>query len=430
MTRRPSDLLAPYLFAREVGLTVETPHGLACRVPIVPLFETIDDLERSPDILRTFLQHPMTVRSVKEQCRERGEDHLVQEVMVGYSDSNKDGGMLASLWSLYRAEASLVDVGREAGVRIRFLHGRGGTLSRGGGPEHRFVKAIHPSALGGDLRLTEQGETIAQKYANRLTAVYNLELLFAGMTRATLLERYSPEPGHVLEPTMDWLAIESRRVYRRLLETDGFLTFFRQATPIDVIEESRIGSRPSRRTGQPGLADLRAIPWVFSWNQARFYVSGWYGVGSALERLSVERPAQFARLSPHLYTWAPLHYALSNTATCLAAADPHVMFEYARLVEDAELRERFLAQIAEELERTSRMLERIYGGPLAARRPNIEASLCVRRQPLRVLHRRQIALLREWRGSHRRGDAEGAAALLPALLLTVNAIASGLGATG
>jgi phosphoenolpyruvate carboxylase len=214
------------------------------------------------------------------------------------------------------------------------------------------------------------------------------------------------------------------------LGTEGFLTFFRQATPIDVIEESRIGSRPSRRTGQPALADLRAIPWVFSWSQARFYLSGWYGVGSALERLLAEHPRQFALLSPHLHTWAPLHYALSNAATCLAAADRDMMNEYALLVEDAALRDRFHAQITEELERTSRMLEQIYGGTLAERRPNIDASLRVRRPPLRVLHRQQIALLREWRGMRRRGDDDGAAALLPGLLLTVNAIASGLGATG
>jgi phosphoenolpyruvate carboxylase len=431
MTRRLSDLLAPYLFAREAGLTAGTPHGLACRLPVVPLFETIDDLARSPDILRAFLQHSMTARSLKEQRRESGSgDHLVQQVMLGYSDSNKDGGILASLWSLYRAEASLVRVGQEAGVRIRFLHGRGGTMSRGGGPEHRFVKAIHPSALNGDLRLTEQGETIAQKYGNRLTAVYNLELLFAGMTRATLLDWHSPEPGHMLEPTMDWLAAESRQTYSRLLQTEGFLTFFLQATPIDVIEASRIGSRPSRRTGQPALADLRAIPWVFSWSQARFYLSGWYGVGSALERLLAEHSQQFALLSTHLYTWAPLHYALSNAATCLAAADPDVMTEYAMLVQDAALRDQFLAQITEELERTSRMLERIYGGTLADRRPNIDASLRLRRQPLRVLHRQQIGLLREWRALRQHGDDDGAAALLPGLLLTVNAIASGLGATG
>jgi phosphoenolpyruvate carboxylase len=430
MTRRLSDLLAPYLFAREVGLTVDTPDGLACRLPVVPLFETIDDLARAPDILRSFLQHPMTARSMEEQRRDRGGDRLAQEVMVGYSDSNKDGGILASLWSLYRAEASLVRVGQEAGVTVSFLHGRGGTMSRGGGPEHRFVKAIHPSALNGDLRITEQGETIAQKYANRLTAVYNLELLFAGMTRATLLDWYAPVPEHVLEPTLDWLSDESRQTYSRLLQTDGFLAFFRQATPIDVIEESRIGSRPSRRIGQPALADLRAIPWVFSWSQARFNLSGWYGVGSALERLLVEHPQQFALLSPHLYTWAPLHYALSNAATSIAAADPDVMNEYAMLVEDRALRDQLLARITEEFERTSRMLEQIYVGTLAERRPNIDASLRVRRQPLRVLHRQQIALLREWRGMRQAGDEEGAAALLPGLLLTVNAIAGGLGATG
>ena len=429
MTRRLSDLLAPYLFAREVGLTASTPDGLACRLPVVPLFETIDDLSNSPEILRGFLQHPMTRRSEEEQRPANGGD-LVQQVMVGYSDSNKDGGILSSLWSLYRAEAALARVGREAGVRIRFFHGRGGTLSRGGGPEHRFVKAIHPTALNGDLRLTEQGETIAQKYANRLNAVYNLELLCAGTARVTLLDKYSPEPGHPLEPTLDWLAEESRLTYVRLLETEGFLTFFRQATPIDVIEESRIGSRPSRRTGQPALADLRAIPWVFSWSQARFFLSGWYGVGSAFERLLEQHPDQFALLAPNLQTWAPLHYALSNAATCLAAADPVVMSEYATLVEDAALRDRFFLQITAELERTSRMLERIYGGDLAERRPNIDASLGLRRQPLRVLHRQQVALLREWRGMRQRNDDESAAALLPALLLTVNAIAGGLGATG
>jgi phosphoenolpyruvate carboxylase len=169
---------------------------------------------------------------------------------------------------------------------------------------------------------------------------------------------------------------------------------------------------------------------VFSWSQARFYLSGWYGVGSALERLLAEHPQQFALLSTHLHTWAPLHYALSNAATCLAAADPDVMNEYASLVEDAALRDQFLARITGELERTSRMLEQIYGGTLAERRPNIDGSLRVRRQPLRVLHRQQIALLREWRGLRQRGEDDGAAALLPGLLLTVNAIASGLGSTG
>ena len=436
MTRSASDLLAVYLLAREVGLTTNDGSGLACRLPVVPLFETIEDLERSPEILRTFLRHPMTRRSLDEQRRQAGgpkgpgSSEHVQQVVVGYSDSNKDGGILASLWNLYRAEAALVRAGRESGVRIRFLHGRGGTMSRGGGPEHRFVKAIHPSALNGDLRVTEQGEAIEQKFANRLTAVYNLELLFAGVARATLLDQHAPEPPHVLEPTMDWLAERSRQTYTHLRRAPGFLAFFRQATPIDAIEESRIGSRPSRRTGQPALEDLRAIPWVFSWSQARYVVPGWYGVGSALEALQAERPDEFAGLSQHLYTWAPLHYALSNAATCIAAADLDVMRAYACLVEDEVCRADIFGLIGREFERTLLMLERIYRGTLAERRPNIHATVQMRHAPLRVLHDQQIVLLRDWRRANRAGDAEAAAALLPPLLLTVNAIAGGLGATG
>jgi phosphoenolpyruvate carboxylase len=427
MTRNTSDLLSVYVLAREVGLTTSHAGGLACRLPVVPLFETIDDLERSPEILRAFLQHPVTRRSLEQQRRD---GQLVQQVMIGYSDSNKDGGLLASLWSLYRTEAALVRVGQETGVRVRFLHGRGGTMSRGGGPEHRFVKAIHPSALNGDLRVTEQGEAIEHKYANRLTAVYNLELLFAGVARATLLDWNCPELPHVLESTMDWIAEHSRQTYVRLRHTDGFLTFFRQATPIDVIEESRIGSRPSRRTGLAALEDLRAIPWVFSWSQARFFLPGWYGVGAALEALQAQRPEEFAQLSTHLHTWAPLHYALSNAATCIAAADLEVMSAYVTLVEDGGCRARVFAQITEEFDRTSRMLERVYRGTLAERRPNIHGTVQMRREPLRVLHRQQIALLRDWRNARGRLDRDVAAALLPPLLLTVNAIASGLGATG
>ncbi len=436
MTRSTSDLLSVYLLAREVGLTTSDAGGLACPLPVVPLFETIDDLERSPEILRAFLAHPVTRRSLEQQRRYPGGSEgpggtdLVQEVMIGYSDSNKDGGILASLWSLYRTEAALVNVGRELGVRIRFLHGRGGTMSRGGGPEHRFVKAIHPSALNGDLRVTEQGEAIEQKYANRLTAVYNLELLFAGVTRATLLERHCAEPPHMLEPTMDWLAEHSRQTYVRLRQADGFLPFFRQATPIDVIEQSRIGSRPARRSGQPALDDLRAIPWVFSWSQARFFLPGWYGVGAALEALQIQRPGEFAQLSLHLYTWAPLHYALSNAATCIAAADLDMMRAYAALVEDEAYRKDILELIADEFKRTCLMLERIYRGTLAERRPNIHGTVQMRKEPLRVLHRQQIALLGQWRAARALGDGEATARLLPSLLLTVNAIASGLGATG
>jgi phosphoenolpyruvate carboxylase len=429
MTRSLSDLLAVYLLAREVGLLIDTPEGLACPLPVVPLFETIDDLQRSPDILRAFLEHPLTRRGLALQPQ-GADGALVQQVMIGYSDSNKDGGIFASLWGLYRAQEALVQVGRAGGVRVRFFHGRGGTISRGGGPTHRFVKSMPRGALGGDLRLTEQGETIAQKYANRIQAAYQLELLLAGTTRATLFDQHVAEPLNPLEPTMDWLAERSRQVYSELLSSEGFLTFFRQATPIDVIEQSRIGSRPSRRSGQQTLADLRAIPWVFSWGQARYYLSGWYGVGSALEALQAHDPQTFAAVGEHLLTWAPLHYILSNAASSIAAVDTEVMRSYAALVDDTAIRERILTLILGEYERTRQMLEALYGGPLAERRPNVHGMMQIRREGLLRLHEQQLALLRQWRALQRQRATAEAEHLLPHLLLTVNALATGLGSTG
>lgn len=429
MTRSVSDLLAVHVFARETGLEVETQDGRACPLPVVPLFETIDDLQRSPTILREYLAHPVARRALNAQQRFQGLDRPVQQVMVGYSDSNKDGGIFASLWGLHRAQAALAAVAEEHGVRLRLFHGRGGTIARGAGPTHRFIKAMPAGALGGDLRLTEQGETIAQKYGNQETAAYNLELLTAGVARATLRGRHAPDPPHPLEPVMDRLAAESRRTYAALLATDGFMTFFRQATPIDAIEESRIGSRPARRTGQGTLADLRAIPWVFSWGQARFFLSGWYGVGSALEAVGEDAPDAVADIRRHLLVWAPLHYILANAATSVAFTDPEVMADYAGLVRDDSVRQRFLDRILAERERTTRALEAAYGGPLHERRPNIHAVAELRRDGLRRLHRQQVRLLREWREAKERGATE-LAPLQTRLLVTINAIASGLGGTG
>ncbi|MCB9079487.1 MAG: phosphoenolpyruvate carboxylase [Anaerolineaceae bacterium] len=426
MTRSLSDLLVVYLLAREVGLAEPTDQGLVCQLPVVPLFETIDDLQQAPHILEAFLTHPLTQRSLAYQQQQRGLAQPVQQVMVGYSDSNKDGGIFASLWQLYRAQAALAEVGQRRGVRIRFFHGRGGTISRGAGPTHRFINALPQSALKGDLRMTEQGETIAQKYANRLNAAYNLELLLAGTTGATLRQPAGETSSHPLEPVMDQLADQSRQAYEALLQTEGFVTFFRQATPIDAIEASRIGSRPARRTGQQTIADLRAIPWVFSWGQARFYLSGWYGVGAALARLLATEPATFAAVREQNFVWSPLHYIISNAATSIATADLDIMRMYAALVEDEALRQRVMDLIAAEYERTRDMLEQIYGGPLSDRRPNVHQLLVLRQPGLRLLHHQQIELLQQWRAST---DAEKQA-IVPQLLLTVNAIASGLRTTG
>jgi phosphoenolpyruvate carboxylase len=426
MTRNVSDLLVVFLLAKEAGLLVRDEDGTRCLIPVVPLFETIDDLERSPNVLREFVQHPLTRRTL-EGCAVGPVP--VQQVMVGYSDSNKDGGILASLWNLYRAQETLAAIGAEIGIAVSFFHGRGGTISRGAGPTHRFLRALPPGSLTGALRLTEQGETISRKYANRITAEYHLELLLAGTAGAMLGSTTARPTASKLVPVMDRLAETSRAAYADLLHTDRFIEFFRLATPIDVIESSRIGSRPARRTGRPSIADLRAIPWVFAWSQARFLLSGWYGLGAALSQLRDSDRGMYDELVDHVFDWPPLHYIISNAATSLANSNEEIMGWYGELVEDVELRRTFFDPILAERRRTEEILEEIYGGPLRDRRPNISRTLELREPGLRPLHRYQVELITEWRHRRAAGDLE-ADQLLPDLLLTVSAIASGLGATG
>lgn len=429
MTRSLSDLLVVYVLAREVGLAVHTPEGLVSHIHVVPLFETITDLQESPEILENFLKHPVTQRSLKYQKEVRKIDELVQQVMIGYSDSNKDGGIMASLWSLNLAQRKLAEVGEQQGVRVRFFHGRGGTVSRGSGPTHRFIAAQPGEALNGDLRVTEQGETIAQKYANRLTAAYNLELLLAGVTKVSMAKEGYSEISEI-EPIMDRLTESSSRVYQELLHADDFITFYSQATPIDVVESTRIGSRPARRTGKRSLADLRAIPWVFSWSQARFDLSGWYGVGSALKELKEQDAAAFERLKHHIGNFAPLRYITTNVSSSIATANPAIMKQYASLVEDAQLRERFMQRIEEEYHLTAQMLEELYGRSIQQRRPRMMKMLELRNEKLSTLHDIQIKQIREWRALKEKGELEAADAYLPQLMLVVNAIAGGLRTTG
>ena len=425
MTRSVSDLLVVYLFARESGLATVTDDGLVCPLPVVPLVETIDDLEHSPGILSEFLEHPVTQRSLAHQTA--GGERPVQQVMIGYSDSNKDGGIVASLWHLYRAQEALTQAGAEHDVRVRFFHGRGGTISRGAGPTHRFLAALPAGTLQGDLRMTEQGETIAYNYANRQNAVHNLELLVAGTLGETLRHRHGPAPDAVSHDVMNRLATTSQAAYTELLETDGFMTFFSQATPIDAVEASRHGSRPARRTGQRTLADLRAIPWVFSWNQSRFYLSGWYGAGTALEALRDDDPGAFDTVCERAFSWPPLQYLVTNVSTGLLTADPQLMQDYAAMVEDAAIRDRLLGRIREEYDRTHRMLEVVFGGPLDEHRPDLHRLLTLRDEGLDVLHHLQIDLLQAWRAHP---DGPNGEARLRKVLLTINAIASGLRTTG
>ncbi|NTU52583.1 MAG: phosphoenolpyruvate carboxylase [Chlorobiaceae bacterium] len=430
MTRSLSDLLVIYLLAREVGLMVPHGEGDACPIPVVPLFETIDDLESSHDILDRFLDHPVTCRSIALQQKLHVRRKPVQQVMVGYSDSNKDGGIVTSLWSLYRAEERLIKAGKKHGIDILFFHGRGGSISRGAGPTHRFIRAQPHGSLDAGLRVTEQGETIAQKYANRISAAYNLELFLAGIAEARLDHRKEGYRAHPLEKAMDLLSRSSNKAYRQLIETEGLLEFFRQATPIDIIESSRIGSRPSRRTGGQSLEDLRAIPWVFSWNQARFAISGWYGAGTALEELRVTDPDTFDLMRKSDFSWAPLHYIINNVATSILSVDPWIMEQYASLVPDTSIRDNLLGMIHAEYLRSMRLLELLYDGSLREKLFNVYRFIETRQEGLGKLHRLQIDLLRNWRAAQAEKNQEQSDAILPELLLTVNAISGGLRTTG
>lgn len=435
MTRDVSDLLAVYFLARQAGLCVQGPTGLVCRLPVVPLFETFDDLVRAPAMVRDFLSYPVARATLEAAPVPPGpypKGWLPRSftVMIGYSDSNKDSGMLAGNWALFRSQCEIKEAAAVHGVRVRFFHGRGGTISRGAGPTHRFLEALPETALGFDYRLTEQGETIAQKYANPDTAVYHLESLLAGVTAVSARQLHSR--GEKLPPDdslIESLVEASRSAYRTLWESEGFCAFHRLVTPIDALEASRIGSRPARRSGAPSLADLRAIPWVFSWSQARFFLTGWYGAGSALAAIH-KQDGGFMRLASAVGASPFLRYALGNIETSISSAEPEIMRAYADLVEDAELRERFMGMIEREYKLTKELLAELLGQLREGHRPRLQYSLRRRNQALRPLHFHQIGLLRQWRGALAANDAGATERLLPGLLMSINAIASGLRTTG
>jgi phosphoenolpyruvate carboxylase len=426
MTRKFSDLLSVYLLAREAGLMQHSDQGMICPLEVVPLFETMDDLANSAGILKDFLEHPLTSRSIHAMQQPQ------QQVMLGYSDSNKDCGILAAQVALHHAQSELTKVGQSKGVKLCFFHGRGGTISRGAGPTHWFMAALPHGAMSGGFRMTEQGETIAQKYANLANATYNLELLLAGAAINTARHKHLPETPDPAERFLAILSSSSQIAYQSLLRSDGFIDFYRQATPIDALENARIGSRPARRTGKKShsISDLRAIPWVFSWTQARYYLPGWFGVGSALAELKKASEQDFAELKEALKYSTFLSYVLTNVETNLASANLELMHAYAELVTDPKIRELFTKKITAEFELTRNLLTELFDSSMEDRRPRMAKTLEIREAPLKVLHHQQITLLKEWRGHIQSEHQTAADALLPKLLISINAIASGLRTTG
>ncbi|MDH4470046.1 MAG: phosphoenolpyruvate carboxylase [Verrucomicrobiae bacterium] len=441
MTRRLSDLLVVIFLARQAGISRwngETHYSL---LPIVPLFETYEDLKHSPELLHNYLQEASGWATLLHQSKKtepNAEPSLVQQIMIGYSDSNKDCGILASQWVLHESQRAMTEVGNSLNVAIRFFHGRGGTISRGAGPTHLFLEALPPGSLQGDLRMTEQGETIAQKYGTQSNATYHLELLLAGVTSLSLLnkKKYSKkesfqekEKSRFAALIGSFLAEKSALAYRALITTEGFLTFYEQATPIDALEVSRIGSRPKRRSAQHQFSDLRSIPWVFSWNQARYFLPGWFGVGSALTALEQEDVELFKALQEHHRAWPFLNYVLLNVETNIASANLSMMKKYASLVTDQSIQEKLLTMITQEFEQTESQLHKVFGGSLQERRPRMGKTLALRAKGLELLHEQQIITLQSWRKAQYE-DPIRAQKLLPRVLLSINAIASGLRTTG
>ncbi|WP_159516976.1 phosphoenolpyruvate carboxylase [Sunxiuqinia indica] len=429
MTRNAEDLLTVYLFMREAGMTLKYGDLLAAKLPVVPLFETIEDLLASPEILDDYLSHPVVVNSLKYQQKRDQADNLYQDVMIGYSDSNKDGGILASSWFLHEAQQRLSEIGKKHGVLIRFFHGTGGSISRGAGPSHWFVKTLPHGAINGKLRITEQGETIERKYANKMNAAYNLELMLASVTAQTILHANQSKENEEVAGLFHQLGIRGREFYSDLISDPDFIHFFAEATPIDVIESSKIGSRPARRTGKRTMDDLRAIPWVFSWAQSRFNITSWYGVGSTLNELKTQKTDEYEKLLK-LVKYDPfVRYVITNLDSSIAATDEQIMNKYAALVEDEAIRERMMTKIRKEFDLTKAMLADMLQKPFKERRKNHYYSTILRAEAMNNLHDAQIDLLKKWRSS-RKEQTKDESEHLFVLLQCVNAIANALGTTG
>jgi phosphoenolpyruvate carboxylase len=420
MCQTVSDMLEAAILLKEVGLLdVSGPEAVA-PVGIVPLFETIDDLQRGSSIIEALLELPL-YRAV---IATRGG---TQEVMLGYSDSNKDGGYLAANWALYRAELDLVESARMTGIRLRLFHGRGGTVGRGGGPSYDAILAQPPGAVRGSLRITEQGEVIAAKYAEPTIAHRNLETLLAATLEATLLDVEGL--GDAAEPAyevLDDLAARAQRSYAELVhETPGFVDYFMASTPVSEIGALNIGSRPTSRKPTTSISDLRAIPWVLAWSQSRVMLPGWYGTGTAFEEWISEGDGRLEVLSDLYRKWPFFTSVLSNMAQVLAKSDMGLAAHYSELVDDESLRRRVFDKIVAEHDRTIRMHRLITGqDDLLADNPALARSVFNRFPYLEPLNHLQVELLRRYRS----GDDDEL--VNRGILLTMSGLATALRNSG
>ncbi len=421
MTQNADDVLGLYLLAKYCGLFSDLASHETCRIRVVPLFETIEDLRAGPAIMEDLLANPIVQSSVKATGN-------AQEIMLGYSDSNKDGGFFCASFELFEAQRRLIRVGEKAQVAISFFHGRGGSVSRGGAPAGRAIAAQPAGTVGGRMRVTEQGEVVSSKFANRGTAQINLETLTSAVllhslkSRAEDVQRLNPEHQAAVEE----IAQLSFKAYQKLATDPALITYFQQSSPVEELALLKIGSRPSRRFGAKGLSDLRAIPWVFAWSQNRHLLTGWYGLGYALDDFVSARGPSGLKLLREMFQKSPgFRLAIDEVEKSLFLADMDVAEKYAGLVQNRTDAERLFALIRHEHKRTSKVILELSGdGLLCERFHSFRRRFDRVRAMVDQANHWQVKLLAETR------SGKGKDTLNMPLLATMNCVAAGLGWTG
>jgi phosphoenolpyruvate carboxylase len=411
--------------ARLAGLAGYNNGKAECAIRIAPLFETIEDLEHIEPVMGTLLNNPTYATMLKEVGN-------LQEIMLGYSDSCKDGGILASVWNLYEAQQRVTQLTNQHGVRCRLFHGRGGTVGRGGGPTHEAILSQPEGTVHGQIKFTEQGEVLSFKYSNQETAVYELTMGLTGLIKASsnLVQPATPERKDYLA-TMEKLAKYGETSYRQLTDhTEGFLDYFYEATPVSEIGLMNIGSRPShRKKGDRAKTSVRAIAWVFGWAQSRHTLPAWFGIGTALEEWRQNDPTRLAQLQKMYQQWPFFRALLSNTQMALFKAEPNIAREYAGLCVDKATGDRIYKIFREEYTRTvTQVLNITNSQRLLEENPVLEISLTRRNPYLDPLNHIQLTLLKRYR-DETLSDEQRDNWLNP-LLRSINAIAAGMRNTG
>ncbi|WP_269932800.1 phosphoenolpyruvate carboxylase [Aminobacter sp. HY435] len=425
MTRSSDDLLAVYLLAQYSGLATAMDGSGTIALRVVPLFETIADLRAAPEILDQLFGVSIVRRSVRDFGN-------AQEVMLGYSDSNKDGGFLASNWELNKAQRRITALGIKRKVKISFFHGRGGSVSRGGAPTGRAIAAQPAGTIGGAMRVTEQGEVVSSKFANRGTGLYQLEILAASVFAHSVKSQNEAElkDNPEFSEALEALTGMSQASYSGLINEPGFIDYFNQASPVEELSLLKIGSRPARRFGARDISDLRAIPWVFAWSQNRHLMTNWYGIGSALNSfVNVRGDAGLELLRQMFERSRFFHLVVDEVDKGLYQTDMDIGCLYAGLVQDREVGERIFRKISAEYALTRRMISEVNGGlKLSERFPAFKRHFDRIRPQMDSIHRLQVQLLREVRAQD--GATANPKRAVNALLLSINCISAGLGWTG